>query len=126
VEIGAEPRDSILVVEAEVVTPAAALPPPGFTRALQVDRYRVLRVISGEYDHEELFAARDAGEAFIVGDRLRLTLSPQLPEGGTPMIEDPVAVNRLGLYFVAMFERLPWSVGDDLPHVNTKGRLPAD
>jgi hypothetical protein len=103
---GPEPRDSILVVEAEVLSPAAEMPPPGFIRALQVDRYRVLRIIQGQYDHEEIYAARDAGEAFAVGDQLRLTLSPQVPEGATPVIDDPVAVNRVGLYFVISFSRL--------------------
>ena len=101
-----EPPHSLLVVDAEVVTPAAALPPPGFTRALQVDRYRVLRVVQGRYDHEELYAARDAGEAFAIGDQLRLMLSPELPEGGTPVIEDPYAINAVGLYFVTSFSRL--------------------
>jgi hypothetical protein len=103
---GPEPRDSILVVEAEVLSPAAEMPPPGFTRALQVDRYRVLRIIQGRYDDEELYAARDAGESFAVGDQLRLTLTRELPEGATPVIEDPSAINRVGLYFVISFRRL--------------------
>jgi hypothetical protein len=103
---GPEPLDSILVVDAEVVSPAAALPPPGFTRALQVDRYRVLRVISGDYEHQELFGARDAGEPFVAGEQLRLRLESELPEGSTPVIDDPVAVNRVGLYFVVSFSRL--------------------
>ena len=116
----------LLVVDAEVVIPAPAMPPPGLTRALQVDRYRVLRVISGAYDHEELFAARDAGEPFRAGDRLRLTLRTVLPDGATPVIQDPVAVNRLGLYFLATFGRSPRSTGDDLPPVNPGPRLPTD
>jgi len=97
---------TFLVVDAEVVAAAGALPPPGFTRALQVDRYRVLRVLEGEYDREELFAARDAGEPFAIGDRLRLTLSTELPEGATPLLEDPVAASVLGLFFVVASERI--------------------
>jgi hypothetical protein len=106
VSTAGEAPGPFLVVEAEVVAPAAALPPPGFTRALQVDRYRVLNVLQGQYDREELYAARDAGEAFHIGERLRLTLSPDLPDGGTPVIDDPSAINAVGLYFVVSFSRL--------------------
>ena len=88
-----------LVIEAEVITPAETVPPAGIVHALQVDRYRVLRVVSGSYEAPELFAARESGTPFKVGDRLRLTLSPELPNDAAPLITDPVEVARVGLFY---------------------------
>lgn len=95
-----------LVVEAEVVTPASAVPPPGIVHALQVDRYHVERVVSGSYPHRILFAARDAGTPFAAGARLLLTLSPQLPESAAPLVTEPAEVARLGLFYCTKFEAL--------------------
>jgi hypothetical protein len=95
-----------LVVEAEVVTPAESAPPAGIVHALQVDRYRVLRVVSGSYEAPELFAAREAGMPFAIGARFRLTLSPELPKDAAPLITDPAEVARAGLYYCLTIERL--------------------
>lgn len=103
-----------LVVEAEVTAPADIVPAPGIVHALQVDRYRVIRVVDGEYDHETLFAAREAGTPFHVGDRLRLTLISELPAGSAPVLTEPAIVVRRGLYYVERFESLavPIEVAD--------------
>ena len=95
-----------LVIDAEVITPAETVPPAGIVHALQVDRYLVLRVVSGSYEARELFAARESGTPFKVGDRLRLTLSAELPNDAAPLITDPVEVARVGLFYCLTFERL--------------------
>jgi len=93
-----------LVVQTEVVAPAAAVPPPGVVHALQVDHYRVLRVLSGDYEWPELFAAREAGTPFLAGVRLRLTLTSELPQGTAPLITTPSEVARFGLFYCVTFE----------------------
>lgn len=95
-----------LVVEAEVVTPAPAVPAAGFVHVLQVDRYRVLRVVSGTYPHDVLFAAREAGTPFAPGMRLRLTLSATLPDSAAPLVTEPEEVARVGLFYCMEFEAL--------------------
>lgn len=95
-----------LVIEAEVVTPAVAVPPPGVTHALQVDRYHVLRVVRGSYGERVLVAAREAGTPFMVGERLRLTLSSTLPQGASPLVTELAEAARLGLFYCAAIERL--------------------
>ena len=95
-----------LVVEAEVVTPAQTVPPAGIVHALQVDRYRVRRVLSGSYVPRELFAAREAGTPFATGDRFLLTLSPDLPKGAAPLVTEPAEVARVGLFYCNKFELL--------------------
>jgi len=95
-----------LIVEAEVVTPAPAVPPPGIMHALQVDRYRVLRVLRGSYQPRVLFAAREAGTPFVAGTRLLLTLSPNLPEGAAPLVTEPAEVARVGIFYCSKFETL--------------------
>lgn len=102
--LGAHP-EAPLIVEAEVTEPGAAVPPRGPVYGLQVDRYRVLGVLQGSYDDDVLFAAREAGAPFSVGDRLRLTLSPTLPEAASPVITDPAEVHRVGLFYLDTFER---------------------
>jgi hypothetical protein len=95
-----------LIVEAEVVTPAPTAPAPGIVHELQVDRYRVLRVVNGSYPHDVLFAAREAGTPFAPGMRLRLTLSPTLPDGAAPLVTEPEQVARVGLFYCIEFEEL--------------------
>ena len=96
-----------LVIEAEVVTPAQSVPPAGTVHALQVDRYRVRRVVSGRYEPRELFAAREAGTPFLVGQWIRLTLSPELPKDAAPLVTEAAEVARVGLFYCTKFERLP-------------------
>ncbi len=93
-----------IVVEVEVVAPASAVPPPGVLYALQVDRYRVLHVVRGDYEPTVLFAARQAGEPFTAGTRLRLTLSSVLPSGASPLITEAEQVARFGLFYCLKFE----------------------
>jgi hypothetical protein len=95
-----------LIIEAEVVTPGPAVPPPGTVHGLQVDRYRVRRVVSGSYGPRVLFAAREAGTPFAVGTRLMLTLSPKLPESASPLVTDSAEVGRVGLFYCTKFETL--------------------
>ena len=95
-----------LVVEAEVATPAASVPPPGVAHALQVDCYVVHCVVNGDYPHGLLYAAREAGTPFRVGERLRLTLSPEIPDDGAPLVTEPQEVARFGLYYVVAFVKL--------------------
>lgn len=97
---------SVLVVEAEVIRPADAVPPAGVVHALQVDEYAVLRVVAGRYEDPVLYAAREAGTPFAAGDLIRLALSPTLPADATPFVTAPIEVNRYGLYYVLEFERL--------------------
>jgi hypothetical protein len=94
-----------LVVLAEVVAPAEAVPPPGIVHALQVDRYRVMRVISGTYRRRVLFAAREPGSPFAKGERLKLRLSSELPEGTSPLITEPAEVASFGLFYCTRFEK---------------------
>lgn len=95
----------LLVVVAEVVVPAEAVPPPGVVHGLQVDRYRVLRLITGKYPRRVLFAAREPGSPFAKGDRLKLWLSSELPEGTSPLITEPNEVASRGLFYVTRFEK---------------------
>ena len=81
------------------------VPPPGVVHALQVDRYEVLRVVSGTYPHEVLFAAREAGQPLAVGERYRLTLAPELPGSAAPLISQPAEVLRVGLHYVTKLEQ---------------------
>jgi len=74
--------------------------------ALQVDHYRVLRVVSGRYRPRVLFAAREAGTPFVAGARLLLTLSSKLPEGAAPLVTEPAQVARVGLFYCIKFEPL--------------------
>jgi hypothetical protein len=82
------------------------VPPPGVVHALQVDRYEVLRVVSGTYPHEVLFAAREAGQPLRIGERYRLTLAPDLPDSAAPLIAEPAEVVTVGLHYVLKSEKI--------------------
>lgn len=73
-----------LEVEAELETAGPLVPAPGHSYMISVSRYRVLRVVHGQYSHEWLLVGHEnrdmAAPDFKPGARERRELSRAFPE----------------------------------------------
>lgn len=73
-----------LILDAELVDPGQPMPPPGIFHGIALMRYRVLRVIEGEYKHSETHVghaqANPKDPTFQQGARHRLYLTSAFPE----------------------------------------------
>ena len=78
-----------LVIEAAVDTPGPQAPLPGHGHAISITRYRVLRVIRGEYSHAFVLVGHDRADMnsgeFRPGVRKRLELSRRFPPHTTQL-----------------------------------------
>jgi hypothetical protein len=70
-----------LVLDAELLDPGPPTPQPGFFNVIALMRYRVLAVVEGEYAFDEVHVGHPGAPAFQVGDRRRLHLVREFPDG---------------------------------------------
>jgi hypothetical protein len=78
-----------LVLDAEVDTPGPQAPTPGHSHAISVTRYRVLRVLQGQYQHPIALVGHDradmASSEFLPGVRKQLELTSKFPPHTTQL-----------------------------------------
>jgi hypothetical protein len=76
-----------LVVEAELTDPGMPVPALGILHAIGLMRYRLERVIEGDYDDDELLVGHSGPDLsspeFQPGAHHRLELSREFPEGAS-------------------------------------------
>jgi hypothetical protein len=76
-----------LVVEAELRDPGTPVPAPGMLHIVAIMRYAVVRVLEGDYEHDEIYVGHSAADlstpAFQPGARHRLELSRTFPEAAS-------------------------------------------
>jgi hypothetical protein len=76
-----------LVVEAELRDPGTPVPAPGMLHVIALMRYAVIRVLEGDYEHEEIYVGQSGADlsdpAFQPGARHRLELSRSFPEAAS-------------------------------------------
>jgi hypothetical protein len=70
-----------LVLDAELIDPGPQTPQPGFFHVIALIRWRVLAVVEGEYAFDEVDVGHPDAAAFAVGDRRRLHLVRDFPDG---------------------------------------------
>ena len=70
-----------LVLDAELLDPGPPTPQPGFFHVIALMRYRVLAVVEGSYEFDEVDVGHPDAPSFQVGDRRRLHLQREFPDG---------------------------------------------
>lgn len=97
-----------LIAEAELIDAGPQMPPPGIFRGISLMRYRVLRVVEGEYPHTELFVGHehaDVGDpAFRPGAHHRLYLTRAFPDFASVLGAE--RAGPAGGYFCVRYELL--------------------
>ena len=72
-----------LVIDAQLDTPGPQAPDPGHAHVISVSRYRVLRVLLGQYTNAFILVAHDRADMssanFLPGVNKRLELTLKLP-----------------------------------------------
>jgi hypothetical protein len=93
-------RAATLEIEAEVIDPGPSTPPPGVTYFIPITRYRVLKVLHGDYGHDVILVGHDPFKRppLTVGARHRLRLTREFPEQSTP-VNPFTADGHRGLFF---------------------------
>jgi hypothetical protein len=70
-----------LVIDAELLDPGPPVPQPGFFHVIALARWRVLAVVEGAYEFDEVDVGHPDAQALKVGDRRRLRLVREFPDG---------------------------------------------
>jgi hypothetical protein len=95
-----------LVVEAELLDPGSPVPAPGILHAIGLMRYAVLRVLEGDYEHDEIYVGHSGADLsapkFRPGARHRLTLSRTFPNAASVL--SPFDTRALGAFYCLAFE----------------------
>jgi len=95
-----------LIVEADLIDPGIPVPAKGESWVISLMRYTVVRVLEGEYPHDDVFVGHDDADLdtpeFRAGVRHRLWLTRTFPEQAT--ILSATATREEGAFYCLRFE----------------------
>jgi hypothetical protein len=93
------PRGIEIIVDAELIEPAPFAPGHGSSYVILIARYRIIKVIRGEYRYSEILVGQDDAPSLAVGRRQRLTLTSAFPARASlldPFMQEAL---RRGVYY---------------------------
>jgi hypothetical protein len=97
-----------LVVEAELRDPGTPVPAPGMLHMIALMRYAVIRVLEGDYEHEEIYVGHSGADhsdpAFQPGARQRLQLSRDFPAAAS--VASRFDTRDVGVFYCLSYELL--------------------
>jgi hypothetical protein len=95
-----------VILEAELEDPGRQAPDPGALYVIGIMRYRVLRVVEGDYPHEHAYVGHHRADLsqpeFQPGARHRLTVTREFPAGATLL--NTFDVGAEGVLYCTSFE----------------------
>lgn len=100
-----------LTIEGEVLVVGPETDLPGDTLSISITKYRVLRVLTGNYEHPFILVGHSDEDrmspTFTVGARHRLELTRHFPQHASLLNPFPAETPQLGVYFCRSLTVLP-------------------
>lgn len=97
-----------LTVEGELLDVGLPAPLPGITYVISIMRYKVLRVVQGEYSYPYIFVGHDVPDLqspqFQVSVHHRLQLTRKFPEHSSILNKFEDESRSVGVFFCVSFE----------------------
>jgi hypothetical protein len=99
-----------LEIEAELLDTGSLAPKPGDSYIIPIMRYRVLKVVAGQYPHQYVFVGHDRPDLqspqFRIGARHRMRLTRDFPEHSTILNGFEDESRDVGVFFCLSFDAL--------------------
>ena len=99
-----------LELEAELLDTGLLAPKPGDSYIIPIMRYRVLKVVAGQYPHQYVFVGHSMPDLqspqFRIGARSRMRLTREFPEHATILNGFEDESRDTGVFFCLSFDAL--------------------